>query len=383
MSTSVAGTLFALLFLAAAFTSAIHASEDEVRLEVKSTALNDLRNISVILPAGYEDQPNAVYPVLYVLDGSEQLPHTVGTARTLHAYGEMPALIIVGVESTDRTLDMTPLALPGVQNSGGGDRFLDFLVDELKPYIAQRYRTNDYSMLAGHSFGGLLVTYSLIARPDAYQARFAFSPSLRFLGPELTEQFKSAVANTHTNTWLYMNVGAEQQRVLDAFNATRTALAAAPEPLHWKADELPDETHFTTPVIGQFQAFRELFRNWKLTLATSGKGVSAVKDFYGSLSDRLGYEVVPEESAVNTAADEVLQVLGNAPLARELLELSTITWPASSNAYAGLAKVAQVQKDIPAAIQYMEKALSLVDSNDARYVRFTDQLSQLEKAQHE
>ena len=182
----------AILILATPMIGRSQVSGNEIRHELMSSELNELRQISVVLPPGYEEQPETNYPVLYVLDGVQQMSHTVGTATALYTYGEMPALIIVGVDSVDRTLDMTPAALPGVEKSGGADKFLGFLVDELKPYIAERYRTNSYSMLAGHSFGGLLATYSLIARPEAYQARFAFSPSLRFLGPELVEQLKPA-----------------------------------------------------------------------------------------------------------------------------------------------------------------------------------------------
>jgi predicted alpha/beta superfamily hydrolase len=346
-----------------------------------SKELNELRQISVVLPPGYDEQSKASYPVLYVLDGAEQLPHTAGTAKTLYIYGEMPALIIVGVDSTDRTLDMTPTTLPGVENSGGADKFLSFLVAELKPYIAERYRTNTYSMLAGHSFGGLLATYSLIAQPEEYQARFAFSPSLRFLGPELVEQLRVRTSTgMDASSYFYMNAGGEQQRALDAFHSTTAILDEASQDLVWKAVELPDETHFTTPIIGQFEAFRELFRDWKLSLSVSRNGVPAVVEFYRNLSNRLGYEILPEENAVNTAAAEVLDVLGDSALAKELFELSAQTHPESPQAYAGLARVAQVQKDFPGAIQYMEKAMSLVDENDIRHARFAAQLASLQNA---
>jgi predicted alpha/beta superfamily hydrolase len=378
MISNSAATVSAMLILVSTLVAATQVFGDEIRHEIMSGELNELREISVVLPQEYLDQPNASYPVLYVLDGIEQMPHTVGTATALHTYGEMPALIIVGVDSTDRTLDMTPTVLPGVENSGGADKFLDFLVDELKPYIAERYRTNNYSMLAGHSFGGLLVTYSLIARPEEYQARFAFSPSLRFLGSELVKQLKARITAGMDRSFFYMNVGGEQQRVLDAFHSTRTTLSGASQDLAWKAVELPDETHFTTPVIGQFQVFRELFRDWKLSLEISRNGVPAVTEFYKSLSARLGYEIVPEENAVNTAAAEVLDVLGSSALAKELFELSEKNYPESPNVYAGLARVARVEGDLSGAIQYMQKALSLVDENDVRYARFADQLSRFQ-----
>ncbi len=61
---------------------------------------------------------------------------------------------------------------------GGGDKFLAFLKNEAIPLIEKTYRTAPYRMLAGHSRGGLLVAYSLLAEPDLFHARFAHSPAL-------------------------------------------------------------------------------------------------------------------------------------------------------------------------------------------------------------
>lgn len=236
--------------------------------ELVSKQLNESRQITVTLPVSYNENLGVSYPVLYVLDGVQQIPHTTGTAKSLYIYGEMPDLIIVGIDSINRTRDMTPRMLPGVEDSGKADAFLSFLNNELKPYINKRYRTNGYNMLAGHSFGGLLAVYSLIVDPNTFQARFAFSPSLRFLGPDLFDQFQTRVSkNIENNSYFYMNVGGEQARVLEAFREIKTFLEGASPKLNWNAVELPQETHFTTPMIGQFQAFRGLFKGWKLSLA--------------------------------------------------------------------------------------------------------------------
>lgn len=352
----------------------------EVEHELFSAALDESRSISVVLPESYNEKLGVSYPVLYVLDGAQQLPHTAGTARSLYTYGEMPDLIVVAVHNVNRTRDMTPKALPGVEDSGKADIFFKFLNTELKPYIQQHYRANGYNMLAGHSFGGLFAAYSLILDPNAFQARFAFSPSLRFLGPELFEQLQTAVARKHdSKLYFYMNVGGEQERVLKAFREVEAILHKSSSQLVWHAVELPQETHFTTPIIGQFQAFRELFNGWKLSLAVSTKGVPAIQEFYRSLSDRVGYDVPPEEAQINNAANEVLQVTGNTDLARQIFEMNLNIYPESPNSYAGLARISQIKGDLASAAQLMEKAISLTSEHDNRYKAFKDQLSNIQQ----
>lgn len=333
----------ALLLLLMAACTSIEAWADEIRIDLMSESLQESRPISIVLPPDYATS-TASYPVLYVLDGREQMPHTIGTATTLSTFGEMPALIIVGIDSINRTRDMTPNPLPGVPDSGGADDFLDFLVDELQPYLAEHFRTNGYNMLAGHSFGGLLATYSLSARPDAYRARFAFSPSLRFLETALAERLKSAISSGAAgSSFFYMNVGNEQERVLEAFGVTEALLDDAASNITWKATMLPEETHYTTPVIGQFDAFRILFKDWKLNLSISRGGAEAVTEHYRKLSERVGYDVIPEEAALNDAGNEVLDVLGDATIAKALFELCLAHHPGSANAYAGLARLARIQ----------------------------------------
>lgn len=375
-------TLVVIIFFSiAVIATATSAQGKEIDHDFFSNKLQESRHLTVTLPENYADNLGGTYPVLYVLDGRQQLPHTAGIAKTLQVYGEMPALIIVSVDSTNRMRDLTPKMFPGVENSGKADAFLSFLVEELRPFIDQNYKTNNYNMLAGHSLGGLFATYSLIVDPDAFQARFAFSPSLRFLGPKLFKTLNSVVAKKRTsNVYFYMNVGAEQARVLDAFHTVTTILNDSSEKLSWTADELPEETHFTTPIIGQFKAFRHLFGNWKLTLPLVEKGIPAVEAFYQSLSSRLGYAVVPEEAQVNSAAYEVLDVTDNTDLASALFELNLRNYPSSPNAFIGLSRVARNQGNFVRASELMEKALGLVDTTDSRYTVIKNQLATLQQS---
>jgi predicted alpha/beta superfamily hydrolase len=64
--------------------------------------------------------------------------------------------------------------------SGGGDRFLDFIQNELMPEIGKRYRTAHFQIFSGHWLGGLMAIHILVSRPDMFQAYIAVSPSLQW-----------------------------------------------------------------------------------------------------------------------------------------------------------------------------------------------------------
>lgn len=152
--------------------------------------------ILVALPRSYHVYPKRRYPVLWSMDGAMVFALTSGVVNLYTVGRRMPEIIVVGVghRSEDgmlglgnRTFDFFPpgsvwpdpdlgsrymrgmgfnfeMALPFLS----GDRFLDFLVDELRPSLAEKYRMADDHALWGHSAGGAFVSYALLARPGAF-----------------------------------------------------------------------------------------------------------------------------------------------------------------------------------------------------------------------
>jgi predicted alpha/beta superfamily hydrolase len=73
-----------------------------------------------------------------------------------------------------------PSLFPGSQNLrlGGAGRFLDFLIDDVRPALSADYRMSDDHGLLGFSSGGLFVAFSLFARPGAFSRYICGSPPL-------------------------------------------------------------------------------------------------------------------------------------------------------------------------------------------------------------
>ena len=88
--------------------------------------------------------------------------HVAGSVEVLSRTGQAPHMIIVGIQSLNRERDLTPSHVGDFKESGGGPRFLDFIAQELMPYIDRNYRTHPYRVLEGHSLGGALAAYTLL-----------------------------------------------------------------------------------------------------------------------------------------------------------------------------------------------------------------------------
>lgn len=149
------------------------------------------RRVRLLLPLDY-DETNIDYPVLYMHDGqnlfsaSESFAGEWQVDETLANFESngYPGAIVVAIDNGGqyRINEYTPWANP--QYGGGeGSEYIDFIVNTLKPYVDEHYRTlsdRDHTGIMGSSLGGLISQYAGVKYPDVFSKVGAFSPSFWF-----------------------------------------------------------------------------------------------------------------------------------------------------------------------------------------------------------
>ena len=152
------------------------------------------RNVDVWLPPGYGKDPGQHYPVLYMHDGQNlfdpatsygNVDWAVDEAMTrLIEQGEVREAIVVGIWNTPKRFaeympqravqGMKEIKMPGFDIRAEdvvSDRYLAFLVTELKPFIDSTYRTlpdRANTTVMGSSMGGLISQYAMSLYPDVF-----------------------------------------------------------------------------------------------------------------------------------------------------------------------------------------------------------------------
>jgi predicted alpha/beta superfamily hydrolase len=169
----------------------------ELRLhEFQSRILQNTRLLRVWLPPGYNQSENGgrYYPVLYLNDGQNLFdPATayIGAdwqvdeaATRLIEEGKVPPLIIVGIDNAqkDRAKEYLPYRSmhPPVWRPQG-KHYPDFLLNEVMPFVVQRYRIAegpDNTGLGGSSLGAIISLYTIMERPGTFGRLLLESPSL-------------------------------------------------------------------------------------------------------------------------------------------------------------------------------------------------------------
>jgi predicted alpha/beta superfamily hydrolase len=157
-----------------------------------SNALDNDRVVWAYLPASYDENTDARYPVMYMHDGQNLFDPSLAFGgnewkvdETLDAAtegdGSIRELIVIGPENTaQRIYEYTPTTDPSTPGGGGGDLYLKFLTDELKPQVDAMLRTlpaKETTGTMGSSLGGLISAYAGVKRPDVFGIIGAMSPS--------------------------------------------------------------------------------------------------------------------------------------------------------------------------------------------------------------
>jgi predicted alpha/beta superfamily hydrolase len=149
--------------------------------------------IMVAMPPDYDSTKS--YPALYVLEGNVYFATAADAmARQARTRDMQPVLVIgigypshdLAVSTTRRLSDLTPSVSSNPEEkrkTGGGDMFLRVVDEEVKPFVAARYKIDaTHQALWGHSIGGLMVLRALLLRTDSFSTFLVSSPSIWWEG---------------------------------------------------------------------------------------------------------------------------------------------------------------------------------------------------------
>lgn len=182
---------------------------------------------------------------LFVADGNGLFGLTVDIVRLMQLPGLVPAILVVGVGYPDArtiadTVDVRRRDLAPAP--GGGDAFLRFFREELRPWLARRHRTTDTtSIFFGHSLGGLFGVHALLTEPPTFDHHVISSPSLWWDRDGLCERARRATGQGK----VFLGIGAretDEGRRREAANLPDDDPFKPPEA---HLDMVDDLTHFT------------------------------------------------------------------------------------------------------------------------------------------
>lgn len=193
----------------------------EIRKITSSIVAGQEYELDISLPAGYNIKKK--YPVLYLMDSQWDFPLLKSLYGQQYYDGFLPEMIIVGVTWSGvnpnpdslRARDYTPTNQKRLLQSGGADKYLSFLKNELFPFIEKNYSVdaNDRTLM-GCSLGGLFTMFALFTQPLLFQRYVAASPAFGWDNQILYQYEKTYFENkSNPSAKLFMCIGGVERSV--------------------------------------------------------------------------------------------------------------------------------------------------------------------------
>jgi predicted alpha/beta superfamily hydrolase len=237
---------------------------------INSKILKEKRNILISLPEGYE-KTTANYPILVLTDGMQNIKHAIGSIELLTRTGSIPPIIVVGINSINRTKDFSPTVSENNPGSGNGPKYLEFIEKEVLPFVDSNYRTHPFRVLEGHSLGGIFTAYALMEKPELFDAHIILSPSFWWNKEEFINKsgtfFK---ANQHLEKAMYFSIGEDESSSKwgmrkELSNFVDSLKANKPKNLRFKHTEFKNEGHMSSPLLGTYFGLKWVFSDMLYT----------------------------------------------------------------------------------------------------------------------
>jgi predicted alpha/beta superfamily hydrolase len=181
-----------------------------------SALLPARRDVIIALPPDYFTASRH-YPVLYLQDGQNLFDPATSfvkgsfwdvqtTADRLISEGAIEPLIVVGIYNTgiERMEEYTPMRDRKL-GGGKGGLYGRLLVEELKPWVARRYRTLDgpeNTGVGGSSLGALESLYIGLTWPEVFGRLAVLSPSVWWAQGAMLQYIRRTRPEPRPRIWL-------------------------------------------------------------------------------------------------------------------------------------------------------------------------------------
>lgn len=227
------------------------------------TLLED-RIISTRIPDSYYTTKNKKFPLILILDGHYLFEPFDGISRFSNFWDEIPEAIIVGLHQNDkpkqREGDMfidENIGMP----AEGGEKFYQFIANELLPYLEKRYRLSTFKVIVGHDLSATFANFFLYEQKSIFSGFVSISP----LYPEgMTEKLPRFITENQTKVFYYHCVAEfdTEKTKIEAFDFDAVMLEKDNKNIEYKFEEIPDSDHYSVVTHAVPKALYFLFKDY-------------------------------------------------------------------------------------------------------------------------
>ncbi|NAS29932.1 hypothetical protein GTQ40_03010 [Flavobacteriaceae bacterium R38] len=244
-------------------------------ITIASKELNEKREIFIYTPPQYQQSIYNNYNVIYVFDAQQK--HFFDLANSVtsfisekdiinhHIVVGIPAALLSDDEGEYYSRGSDYLPKPnyskqsfwyGRANSSG---FMNFLNNELIPFVDSNYRTSSNRIFVGHSLSASFVLSCFVSKPNLASAYIAISPNIIYDKERLPNEI-SKLDSLNRNKFIYLSYTEEDLGFVMTKPTLKKIKLKLQDISHFKADSIAGKNHYTSFLPGLVNGFTKYYK---------------------------------------------------------------------------------------------------------------------------
>jgi len=266
-----------------------------------STKLGESREITIGLPATYEQNTTKKYPILLLLDGDYLFDPFFGALNYGAYWEDLPETIIIGISQNinkERIEDSNYDDFNGVPAEKGA-RFFEFIGGELLPYIEKKYRVAPFRIIAGHDRTAGYLNFFLYKENPIFNAYISLSPEL---APEMETRIPEMFSKLKQPIFYYQSTAdGDFKELLKSVKTLDANIKLVINPLlNYKYDHFKEASHYSSVLYSIPNALYQFFDCYKpISMAEYLEKIAVLQngyvkyltDKYDGIEKTLGFKV--------------------------------------------------------------------------------------------
>lgn len=348
---------------------------------IDSKILQENREFWVHVPEVTETYSK--FPVVYLFDAAHNFTLTKGVLENLQRSEVLPPVILVGIlnKGFDREYNLSPSDIKvDYMKTGGGEKFLSFLKNELTVYIEENFPATSHRSVIGHSIGALFNLFALNEAPELFHNYLNISPSLWWEKGAYADKIKREIAQKifSSEKRVFMTMANEAAvngpngklmnekyiELSDYFNGLRL------HNLNVKRKNLYEDNHITAVTRATYFGLSYLFEDWNTDSFYEQGDFDGLKEKLNQLSVKYGLEVPPSYAVVNIGRSAHNK--GEYDLAIKIYQYGLKYYPEGLQMNAFLGDALDGKGDLKNAKETFEKTLVIAQRTDSPMISWLE-----------
>lgn len=213
---------------------------------IHSEKLKQDREITIGLPANYDQNPTKKYPLVVVLDGEYLFDAFQGVMSYGAYWDDLPEMILVGInqnKNDERSYDCSTDEQTGLPDTEG-KKFFEFIGIELLPALEKQFRIAPLKIIAGHDISAGFINFYLYKNQPLFDGYISLSPQL---ASGMIEQLPQRMLEIQKQLFYYQATSDGDLKSIqkDTKLLDENMLALQSKSLNYKYDEFKGLSHYS------------------------------------------------------------------------------------------------------------------------------------------